>query len=343
MHVSPRLVALGGLALAAAVAVWLAVAPGAGAEPIVIRFSHVVSEDTPKHKAALRFKELAEARTEGRVRVEVYPNARLYKDKEEMEALQLGAVQMLAPSLSKFSPLGVAGFEVFDLPYLFDGYSDLRRVTEGPVGRALLEQLEAKGIVGLAYWDNGFKVMSANRPLRMPADLRGLKVRIQSSTVLDAQMRALGAMPHKMAFSEVYRALQTGLVDGTENPPSNLYTQRMHEVQAHVTLSNHGYLGYAVIVNKRFWSGLSWRVRRKLEGAMKDATDYANSIAKKENDDALEAVRRSGKSRITVLSDAEKRAWKRALVPVHQQMERLVGAGLIDDIYEATGFDPERL
>jgi C4-dicarboxylate-binding protein DctP len=201
-----------------------------------------------------------------------------------MEALQLGAVQMLAPSLAKFGPLGVKEFEVFDLPYIFPSKEVLYRVTEGPIGKDLFKKLEPKGITGLAYWDNGFKVMSANKPLHVPADFRGLKMRIQSSKVLDAQMRALGANPQVLAFSEVYQALQTGVVDGTENPPSNMYTQKMHEVQKHVTVSNHGYLGYAVIVNKKFWDGLPADIRTQLEGAMKDATKYANAIAQQEND-----------------------------------------------------------
>ena len=233
--------------------------------PIVIKFSHVVATDTPKGQAAERFKQLAEKATNGRVKVEVYPNSQLYKDKEELEALQLGAVQMLAPSLAKFGPLGVKEFEAFDLPYIFPSKTALYNVTEGEIGKGLLKKLESKGITGLAFWDNGFKVMSANKPLHVPADFKGLKMRIQSSKVLDAQMRALGANPQVLAFSEVYQALQTGVVDGTENPPSNMYTQKMHEVQKYVTVSNHGYLGYAVIVNKKFWDGLPADIRAALE------------------------------------------------------------------------------
>jgi C4-dicarboxylate-binding protein DctP len=273
----------------------------------------------------------------------VYPNSQLYKDREEIEALQIGAVQMLAPSLSKFGPLGLKEFEAFDLPYLFDDNADLRRVTEGPVGQRLLKKLEPKGIIGLAYWDNGFKVMSANKPLKSPADFKGLKLRIQSSKTLDAQMRALGGIPQVMAFSEVYQALQTGVVDGTENPPSNLYTQKMHEVQKFVTLSDHGYLGYAVIVNKKFWDGLPAELRGKLEGAMKEATKFANEVAKKDNDDALEAVRKSGKSQVQLLSAADKKAWKKALLPVHKEMAARIGAETIQEIYKATNFDPSSL
>jgi C4-dicarboxylate-binding protein DctP len=311
--------------------------------PIVIKFSHVVAVDTPKGNAAEYFKKLAEERTKGKVKVEVYPNSQLYKDKEELEALQLGAVQMLAPSLAKFGPLGAREFEVFDLPYIFDNYAELHKVTDGPIGASLLKKLESKGIVGLAYWDNGFKDMSANKALRKPEDFKGLKMRIQSSKVLDSQMRALGANPQVMAFSEVYQALQTGVVDGTENPPSNLYTQKMHEVQKFLTISEHGYLGYAVIVNKKFWEGLPADIRKTLEGAMKESTKYANDIARKENDEAIEAVKKSGKTQIITLTAEEKKAWKKALVKVHQEAESRVGKDLIQSIYKETGFDPAKL
>lgn len=315
----------------------------AAIEPIVIKFSHVVATDTPKGAAAEFFKKRAELLTKGRVKVEVYPNSTLYKDKEEMEALQLGAVQMLAPSLAKFGPLGVKEFEVFDLPYIFDDYADLHKVTQGPIGRSLLDKLEPKGIKGLAYWDNGFKVFSSNKPINTVDDFRGQKMRIQSSKVLDAQMRALGVLPQVMAFSEVYQALQTGVVDGTENPPSNLYTQKMHEVQKYVRVSNHGYLGYAVIVNKKFWDGLPADLRGQLEHAMEEATEFANRIARQKNEEDLETVRKSGKSVVFVPSPAEKIAMKKVLVKVHEKMDDRVGLELVKAIYKETGFDPSKL
>jgi C4-dicarboxylate-binding protein DctP len=304
------------------------------AQPIVIKFSHVVAPDTPKGKAAEMFKKLAEERTKGRVKIEVYPNSQLYKDKEELEALQLGAVQMLAPSLAKFGPLGVKEFEVFDLPYIFPDKKVLRSVTEGPIGANLLRKLDGKGITGLAFWDNGFKVMSANKPIKLPTDLKGQKLRIQSSKVLDAEMRALGALPQVMAFSEVYQALQTGVVDGTENPPSNMYTQKMHEVQKYAAVTNHGYLGYAVIANKKFWDGLPADVRAVLEGAMNESTRFANAIAQQENDDSLAAMKASGKTDIYTPTAAELAEWRKALLPVHKDMEGRVGKELIESIYK---------
>ncbi len=300
--------------------------------PIVIKFSHVVATDTPKGQAAERFKQLAEKATNGRVKVELYPNSQLYKDKEELEALQLGAVQMLAPSLAKFGPLGVKEFEAFDLPYIFPTKTALYNVTEGEIGKSLLKKLEPKGITGLAYWDNGFKVMSANKPLHTPADFKGLKMRIQSSKVLDAQMRALGANPQVLAFSEVYQALQTGVVDGTENPPSNMYTQKMHEVQKHVTVSNHGYLGYAVIVNKKFWDGLPPEIRAQLEKAMREATTFEKAIAQRDNDQALDAIKKAGKTQIYTLTVQEQAEWRKALAPVQKAMEGRIGKDLISAI-----------
>jgi C4-dicarboxylate-binding protein DctP len=318
------------LALAAAALLFSA---GAHAQaPIVIKFSHVVAIDTPKGKGAERFKELAEKATNGRVKVEVYPNSTLYKDKEEMEALQLGAVQMLAPSLAKFGPLGVKEFEAFDIPYMFPTKDVLYRVTEGPVGKDLFKKLEPKGIIGLAYWDNGFKDMTANKPLRKPADFKGMKMRIQSSKVLDAQFRTLGANPQVMAFSEVYQALQTGVVDGSENTPSNIYTQKMHEVQTHLTVSDHGYIGYAVIVNKKFWDGLPADIRTQLEGAMKDATKYTNAIAEQENRQALDAIRKNGKTEVYVLTAAEKAEWRKALLPVRKDVEGRVGKEVLNAV-----------
>ncbi len=317
----------------------LAVAPVAAQQPIVVRFSHVVAEDTPKGKAAAYFKKLAEERTGGKVRVEVYPGSQRYNDDNELEALRRGEVEMLAPSLAKFGPLGVQEFEVFDLPYLFDSYEELQKVTQGPIGASLLKRLAPKGIVGLAFWDNGFKQMSANKPLRKVADFRGLKMRVQASSILEAQMRTLGALPEVIAFSEVHRALETRAVDGTENPPSNFFTQRLQEVQKYMTVSDHGYLGYAVIANKKFWDALPPEVRAGLEGAMKEATRYGNEIAKQENENALAAIR-AGKTDVLTLSAAEKASWQKTLSAVHRKFESRIGRDLLHAIYKETGFQP---
>src|SRR5450759_4806312 len=328
---------------AASVAAFAFIGPATADDPIVIKFSHVVATNTPKGRAAEKFKELAEKYTAGKVKVEVYPNSQLYKDKEELEALQLGAVQMLAPSNSKFGPIGVREFEVFDLPYILPDLATLRKVTDGPLGAKLLKLLEPKGMTGLAYWDNGFKQMTANKKLVTPDDYKSLKFRIQSSKVLEAQFRALGSIPQVMAFGEVYQALQTGVVDGQENTWSNIYTQKFNEVQKYITVSNHGVIEYAVIVNKKFWDGLPADIRTTLDGAMKDATQYANDITKQENDEALEKIKAAGKSQILTLTPEEKMAWKKAELKVHRENEATIGKELIQQIYKDTGFDPNKL
>jgi C4-dicarboxylate-binding protein DctP len=313
------------------------IGPAAAQAPIIIKFSHVVAPDTPKGLAAEKFKELAEKYTEGKVKVEVYPNSTLYKDKEELEALQLGAVQMLAPSNSKFGPIGVKEFEVFDLPYILPDLATLRKVTDGPLGAKFLKLLEPKGMIGLAYWDNGFKEMTANKKLVTPADYKGLKFRIQSSKVLEAQFRALGAIPQVMAFSDVYQALQTGVVDGQENTPSNIYTQKMHEVQKYTMLTNHGYIGYVVVVNKKFWEGLPTDIRGQLDKAMKEATAFGNNRSAQENAEALEEMRKSGKTEIVTLTPEQDAAMRKAMEPVYDDVASRISKSLVDEFRKESG------
>jgi C4-dicarboxylate-binding protein DctP len=312
-------------------------APASAQAPIVLKFSHVVAPNTPKGKGADKFKELGEKYTNGKVKIEIYPNSQLYKDKEELEALQLGSVQMLAPSLAKFGPLGAKEFEVFDLPFLFPSVAALQKIQTGPIGKGLFTSLESKGIVGLAYWDNGFKIFSANKPIKTPDDLLGMKIRIQSSKVLEAQMKAYGAVPQVMAFSEVYQGLQTGVIDGQENTPSNMYTQKMHEVQKYGALTDHGYIGYAVIVNKKFWDGLPADIRGQLEKAMAEATTYSNGISQQENDEALEAMKKSGKIEFYKPTDADIKKWRDASKPVWDEMSGRIGKDLLKNVAAEAG------
>ena len=314
----------------------LFVASAFAEEPTVIKFSHILTADTPKGLAALRFKRLAEERTGGRVRVDIFANSELYGDREELQALQDGAVQMLAPSLSKFEPLGVRGFELFDLPYLFPSREALYAVMDGEVGAGLLRKLEAKQIIGLAYWDNGFKHLSANWPLRAPADCKGLKMRVQSSKVLEAQMKALGASPVVMSFNETRVALSAGKLDGTENPLSNMYSGGIHEVQRHLTLTGHGYLGYAVIVSKKFWDALAPDLRSILEEAMRETTHYQRELAYQESEQALAKIKAAGTTRVRVPSAQEREIWRRALVPVHKQFEKVIGRERLSAVYAIT-------
>src|SRR4249920_890935 len=324
------------LLAAASIAALAFVGPATAQSPIVIKFSHVVATNTPKGLAAEKFKELAEKYTGGKVKVEIYPNSTLYKDKEELEALQLGAVQMLAPSNSKFGPIGIKEFEVFDLPYILPDLATLRKVTDGPLGAKLLKLLDAKGMSGLAYWDNGFKQMSANRKLVTPADYKGVKFRIQSSKVLEAQFRSLGSIPQVMGFGEVYQALQTGVVDGQENTWSNIYTQKMHEVQKFITTSNHGYIGYVVVVNKKFWDDMPADIRAQCDKAMKEATAYGNAQSAKENEDALADIKKTGKSEIIKLTPEQDAAMRKSMEGVYKDVAGRVGQPLIDEFLKET-------
>jgi C4-dicarboxylate-binding protein DctP len=295
--------------------------------PILIKLSHVVTADTPKGKGSLKFKELAEKYTDGKVKIEVYANSSLYKDKEEIEALQLGAVQMLAPSTAKFAPLGAKEFEALDLPFAF--------ANDAMFNKWLMQKLETKGISGLAFWDNGFHMMSANKPIIKPADIQGLKIRISGSKIADQYFRKLGCIPQIMAFSEVYQALQTGVVDGCENTASNYLTQKFHEVQKHITVAEHAHLCYAVIVNTKFWQGISPEIRAQLDKAMAEATDYTNSIAMKDNEDALAELKKSGKSEIRILTAAERKEWQTAMAPTWEWAEGRVGKEILDMMKKA--------
>ncbi|WP_115719830.1 TRAP transporter substrate-binding protein [Gallaecimonas mangrovi] len=299
------------------------------AEPIVIKFSHVVADSTPKGQGALLFKKLVEERLKGKVEVQVYPNSSLYGDGKEMEALLLGDVQMIAPSLAKFGQY-TKKLQVFDLPFLFKDIHAVDRFQHSPTGKELLKSMENNNITGLAYWHNGMKQLSANKPLRVPRDARGLKFRVQSSDVLDAQFKAVRANPRKMAFSEVYQGLQTGVVNGAENPWSNIYSQKFNEVQKYITESNHGVLDYMVITNTKFWNGLPADIRSQLSEILEEVTDKVNAEAWALNQKAKKAVIDSGTSQVIDLTPEERAQWVKAMKPVWKQFEGEIGSNVIE-------------
>lgn len=304
---------------------------------LTIRFAHVVASDTPKGLAVQRFAQLVAERAPGRMRVVIHPNAELYGDADEIEALQVGAVEMLAPSLSKFGRIGFPEFELFDLPFLFDNLAEVRRLSESPLGKSLLAGLERQGLVGLGYLDNGFKQMSANRPLLKPGDFQGLRMRVQGSRVIAAQMRALGATPVALAFSRTPEALRLRIVEGTENPLSNFWTQRMDRVQSDLSLTQHAYLGYAVITSERFWRSLSEPDRKLLAQALREALAYGNRIADEQNDQALAALRRAGTTTVHTLQPEHRAALRAAVQPVYQFLGRRIGQTWLDDAHRALG------
>jgi len=299
------------------------------ADPIIIKFSHVVADNTPKGEGALLFKKLVEERLAGKVKVEVYPNSQLFGDAKEMEAMLLGDVQLIAPSLSKFEKF-TKKMQVFDLPFMFDDIAAVDRFQKGPYGKTMLKSMVDKGYLGLGFWHNGMKQISANKPLRGPEDAKGLKFRIQPSSVLEEQFKAVGANPQKMAFAEVYQALQTGVVEGQENTWSNIFTQKFFEVQKYITESNHGVVDYMVVTNAKFWMGLPADIRGQLEKIMEEVTDRVNKSAEAQNQADKKRIADSGRSEILQLTPAQKIAWRKAMKPVWDKFESEIGKDTID-------------
>ena len=312
---------------AALLAAGVAQAAESTGNPIIIKFAHVVAENTPKGQGALLFKKLAEERLPGRVKVEVYPNSSLFGDGKEMEALLLGDVQMLAPSLAKFEQY-TKKIQIYDLPFLFDDLAAVDRF-QAAEGKQLLTSMQGKGILGLAYWHNGLKQLSANKPLHEPKDARGLKFRVQASSVLEEQFKAMRANPRKMSFAEVYQGLQTGTVNGTENTWSNYESQKVNEVQKYFTESNHGLVDYMVITNATFWNGLPRDIRAQLQKIMAEVTVQVNLEAERLNRDARQRILASGGSEIHTLTAQQRADWREAMQPVWQKFRDNVGADFL--------------
>ena len=319
------------LAIAAAFALSHTLATAA---PIVIKYSHVVADQTPKGQAAIKFKELAEKALPGKVEVQVFPNSQLFGDGKEMEALLLGDVQIIAPSLAKFGKY-TKQLQIFDLPFLFDDIDAVDRFQDGPQGQALLNSMNKKGIKGLGYLHNGMKQLSAQKALKTPADAKGLKFRIQASDVLEEQFKAVGGNPQKLAFAEVYQALQTGVVDGTENPWSNIYTKKFHEVQKVIMESDHGVLDYMVIANSAWWDKLPADIRPALEKAMVESIKYGNKVANDEAAGFRQKVIDDKRAEVMKLTKEEVKQWREAMKPVWKKFEADIGKDLIDAAQKA--------
>ncbi|MFO7543253.1 MAG: TRAP transporter substrate-binding protein [Thiobacillus sp.] len=316
------------LRLLAIAAAFVFAPTASAADPIVIKYSHVVADQSPKGQAALKFKELVEKKFPGVVEVQVFPNSQLFGDGKEMEALLLGDVQIIAPSLAKFGKY-TPKLQIYDLPFLFDNIKVVDRFQAGPHGQALLNSMNSKGITGLGYLHNGMKQLSANKPLRTPEDAKGLKFRIQSSDVLEAQFKAVGGNPQKLAFSEVYQALQSGVVDGTENPWANTYTKKFHEVQKYIMESDHGVLDYMVITNTGWWNGLPAHIRKGLSQAMAESIKFGNKVAFEESADFRQKVIDEKKAEVLPMTRAQLNQWRKAMAPVWKQFEAEIGRDVI--------------
>ena len=302
------------------------------AAPVVIKFTHVVAEDTPKGQMASRFKTLVEQRLGDRVKVEVYPNSRLFGDNKVLEAMLLGDVQLAAPSLSKFKSY-TGKLQLFDLPFLFNDIQAVGRFQSGPSGQQLLMSMEQKGLIGLGYLHNGMKQMSATRPLRLPGDARDLKFRIMTSDVLAAQFEAVDAIPRKKPFSEVFTLLQTGAIDGQENTWSNIYSKKFYQLQPYITESNHGVVDYMVVTSAAFWQGLPADLRGELKQALDEAIAFGNRVAEEKAVADRQAIISTGRSQILSLSPDQRRQWVEAMRPVWKKFESQIGKELIDAAY----------
>lgn len=290
--------------------------PAFADKPVNVKFPHVVAVDTPKGKAAEFLKKTLEEKSGGRIKVAVYPNSQLYRDGEAIGALLMGSVQIICPSTSKLTTV-VPEFQVIDIPFLFPTLGDVHRSFDGGLGKRLNALLEKKGLKALAYWDNGYKQLgNSRRPVRLPGDVKGLKFRIMSSKVLENQFEQVGANPQVMAFSEVYTALEQGVIDGQENSWSNMYSQKFHEAQKYITETNHGYLGYVLLTSKMFWDSLSPDLQKTFSEAVKTATAYERKIAREINEKQKQKIIGLGKTQITTLTGAERTEWINAFAPL---------------------------
>ena len=316
------------LAVSALVTVFGAQAQSQPSAPILIKFSHITADSTPKGQGALMFQKLVQERLPEQVKVEVYANSSLYGDGKEMEALLLNQVQMLAPAPSKLEQY-TKQLQLFDMMFLFDDVAAAQRFQQSEKGKAMLKSMEDKGITGLAYWLNGMRQFTANKPLREPADARGLKFRVQPSDLQAAQYTALRAVPRKMAFAEIYQGLQTGVVNAQDNPWSNIYSQKYFEVQPYMTESNHGIGNYLLITNTQFWNGLPAPVRTELEEIIEEVTAEVNRQAEALNEKARQDIVDTGKSEILVLTEEQRNAWRDAVRPAWKKFENEIGVDLI--------------
>lgn len=303
-------------------------------DPITIKFSHVVAENTPKGQMAIKFKELVAERLGGKVVVEVFPNSQLFGDNKVLEAMLLGDVQMAAPALSKFDRY-TSQLQIFDLPFLFKDMAAVEKFQQSDKGQELLDTIEKKGLIGLGYLHNGLKQLSCSTPLKVPADAAGLKFRIMTSDVLAAQFQAINAVPLKKPFSEVFTLLQTKAIDGQENTWSNIYSKKFYEIQPYITESNHGLLDYMVVTSKEFWMSVPDDIRPELKAIIKEAIVYGNKVAGDKDLEDRQKIIDSKRSEIIELTAAERSQWVEAMKPVWQQFEKEIGKDMIDAAYKS--------
>jgi C4-dicarboxylate-binding protein DctP len=300
-------------------------------EPISIKFTHITAPDSPKGKAADHFKKLVKERLDGRVEVKVYPNSSLYADGDGIEALQKGEVQMMAPAPSYFTKW-IPEYQVLDLPFVFPTHDAIKEALDGEIGQEMYKLLEPQGLLGLAMWDNGFKQMYAKAPIISVEDFDSVKFRIQPSRILESQFNALGGSAVAMPLGEAYQAIQSGTVDGSENTITNIYSQKHHEVAKHITLSDHGYIGYMVITNKEFWASLPDDIQTELKNILQETTDYERNLAKELDEEYLDKMRNADGVEVHELSNEDRAKWMEATESVYEEYKDIIGESLLRKI-----------
>ncbi len=301
---------------------------------IFFKFSHVVAENTPKGRAADKFAELVNEKSNGTIKIIVFPNGSLFSDIEEITALKEGEVHFIAPATSQLGRLSPE-WGVLDLPYAFPNHEAIQAGIHGPIGDHLLKSLQKNGLSGLAHWSNGFKQITSNKgQIRMPQDLRGQKIRVMNSDVIRSQFELVGAEAQSESFNSTYRLIEAGQMDGEENTISNIYSKKFYEVQKHLTISNHGYLGYVVMMDQKFWDQQSKNTQQILLEAMKETTAWNDQQAIKINEEQLELIKQNSSIQIHELSDNEKQEWKSKLDPVYDTLSSTIGEKLVEELKE---------
>lgn len=300
---------------------------------VIIRFSHILAEDTPKGKTARHFAKLVEDKTNGQVKVHIFPNATLYNETNEWEAIENGSVEMIAPATAKVSN-HFPKWQILDLPFAFPSYQSVTEAYEGKIGRILMEEFEGTNVKGMTFWYNGFKQITNNKqPIKLPADFKRLHFRIMPGSIIRKQFDQLHASTSVLPFNKTYQNLKVNFIDGQENTLSNIYTKKFYQHQRYLTISNHGYLGSAVLINKAFWNSLSEEIRENIRLAMDESTDWSRRHSIEINDRHIRELKRTQSMEIHILSKDERKKWHRALKPVYKNMEQIVGRDLMEELY----------
>ncbi|WP_270180737.1 DctP family TRAP transporter solute-binding subunit [Alkalihalobacillus sp. CinArs1] len=301
-------------------------------EQLVIRFSHVAAENTPKGMAARDFANRIQAKTNNEIKVEIYSNGELYQDQNEWEAVTNGNVEMIAPATSKLSTR-FPNWQVLDLPYAFKGYDAVQDAYEGKIGQALLDDLKGTNVKGLGFWYNGFKQFTNNKhPIRLPSDMDQLHFRVMPGPVIKSQFEALNASTSELSFNKTYRNLEVGFVDGQENTISNIYSKKFYKKQAYMTLSNHAYLGYAVVIHEDFWEKLSKSQQVSFEEAMEETTNWVRRHSIEINDAHIREIKRSSDIELDVLTTEEVKRWRDVFKPVYNEAEQEISNNIIEEL-----------